>query len=229
MIKDNLTAVEKKIEGAVKRSGRTIDEVKMIAVSKTFPEDKILEAFSLGVRDFGENRIQEAKGKIERIGRDMRWHLIGHLQTNKAKAAAKLFDVIHSVDSLRLAKLLDEAVEKLGKERLEILLQVNIGMEDQKSGVTDEETISTVEEIMKLKNLNLTGLMTIPPYSVDKEVTRGYYSGLRRLKDRVNEKLGAKLLKELSMGMSNDYDVAIEEGATYVRVGTAIFGERDYR
>jgi len=229
MIKSNLEAVKRKIAEAAKRADRSVEEIKLIAVSKTFGADRILEAYNAGIMDFGENRVQEAKEKIKALGANMRWHLIGHLQTNKASVAAKLFNVIHSVDSAQLADMLDEYyIGSANNERLEVLLQVNIGGERQKGGVEPDEVIPTVKEILRLKKLNLSGLMTIPPYSEDKNVTRNYYKMLREIRDDANEKLGENVLKELSMGMSGDYDVAILEGATYIRVGTALFGERDY-
>ena len=228
MIRDNIEAVLKDIDDTQKSAGRILRGVTLIAVSKTFGNEKILEAYKAGIKDFGENRIQEAKGKIEEIDADIKWHFIGHLQSNKAKLAVKLFDVIHSVDSVKLAKVLDKQCKDLNKKGLDIFIQVNIGREKVKSGVKEEELIDVVKEVLQLEHLNLIGIMTIPPYSDDNEVTRKYYKRMRLLKDEVNSKLGSDVIKELSMGMSYDYDVAIEEGATYVRIGTAIFGERDY-
>jgi pyridoxal phosphate enzyme (YggS family) len=226
MIKDNVEAVLREIYDAQKSVGRIPGGVTLIAVSRTCTKQKILEAFEAGIKNFGENRIQEAKGKIESIDADIRWHFIGHLQSNKAKLAVQLFDVIHSVDSARLADILDKHCEARNKKGLDIFIQINIGEEKTKSGVKEEELIDVVKEVVQLNNLNLVGLMVIPPYSKDKEVTRKYYKKMRLLKDEVNSKLGRDVIKELSMGMSDDYDVAVEEGATFVRVGTAIFGER---
>jgi len=230
MIKANLTDVMRRVSDAAESAKRSPDEIRVIAVSKTFGAAKVLEAYEAGARDFGENRVQEAKGKVEELKlTDARWHLIGHLQTNKARLAARIFDMIHSVDSVRLAKMLDESCTvREGRAKLEVLLQINIGDEPQKSGVPAKDALQVVHEMLKFSNIRLTGLMTIPPYCVDKEETRRYYSELRELRDEINASLGENVLTELSMGMSNDYDVAIDEGATHIRVGTAIFGGRDY-
>jgi pyridoxal phosphate enzyme (YggS family) len=228
MIKENLAALLENISDIARAAGRDSGDVSLIGVSKTFGMDKILEAYNAGLKDFGENRIQEAKDKIEKIDADIRWHFIGHLQTNKAKTAVRLFDVIHSVDSVRLAEALDKHCGTIGRERIDILLQVNIAREPQKSGIDPEDVMDAVKEMMHLKHARLAGLMTIPPYTENKEETRKHYKRLRELRDNTNSTLNADVLKELSMGMSNDYDVAIEEGSTYVRVGTALFGGRDY-
>jgi len=225
MIRDNIEVVLRNIDAIIKKSGRAEGEVKLIAVSKTFGRDAVLAAIDADIKEFGENRIQEAKDKIESIDSAVRWHFIGHLQSNKANIAAQLFDVIHSVDSAKLARQLDKYSGMLGKT-LEVLLQVNIGNESQKSGVDPVDAQGVAEEIIKFENIKLTGLMAIPPYSLDKEVTREHYRRLRELKDSINNKLGEVKLTELSMGMSNDFDLAIMEGATYIRVGSAIFGER---
>ena len=195
----------------------------MVAVSKTVEAARIKEAIEAGVSILGENYVQEAQKKIEEIGRQVAWHFIGHLQTNKAKHAVRLFDMIHSVDSLPLAEELSRRAEQVGQVT-KVMIEVNISGEASKFG-TDEEKVSIiVRGILNLSNLSLEGLMTMPPYFDSPEMSRPYYIKLRELKEKM-VKEGIPL-KELSMGMSNDFEIAIEEGATYVRVGTAIFGER---
>ena len=213
--------------GAMK-ADRSPDEVKLIVVTKTVGANAIREAVDSGMRVFGENRVQEAKKKI--LGDEIRampekleWHLIGHLQKNKAKDAVQLFEVIHSVDSIELAEELDGQAEKIGKIQ-RILVQVKLSDEETKSGVTEKGFPELLEKIAKLKHLKLEGLMTIPPYRENVQDVVPYFRRLRELRDEA-EKAGFKL-PELSMGMSHDYEAAIEEGATMVRIGTAIFGER---
>jgi len=213
--------------GAMK-ADRSPDEVKLIVVTKTVGANAIREAVDSGMRVFGENRVQEAKKKI--LGDEIRampekleWHLIGHLQKNKAKDAVQLFEVIHSVDSIELAEELDRQAEKIGKIQ-RILVQVKLSDEETKSGVTEKGFPELLEKIAKLKHLKLEGLMTIPPYRENVQDVVPYFRRLRELRDEA-EKAGFKL-PELSMGMSHDYEAAIEEGATMVRIGTAIFGER---
>lgn len=222
-IKDNFLNVMGRIERAAQRVGRDPGEVKLVAVSKTVDVDRIKEAISAGVSILGENYVQEAKKKIEEIGRPVEWHFIGHLQTNKAKYAARLFDMIHSVDSFPLAEELNRRAEKENRI-IKVMIEVNLSGEATKFGTEEEKVFELAKEICELRNLSLVGLMTMPPYFDSPELSRPYFIKLRQLKEKL-EKEGI-LLKELSMGMSNDFEIAIEEGATYVRVGTAIFGPR---
>jgi pyridoxal phosphate enzyme (YggS family) len=222
-IKENLLQVREKIEKAARRVGRDPGEIKLVAVSKTVEAARIKEAIEAGVSILGENYVQEAQKKIEEIGRQVAWHFIGHLQTNKAKHAVRLFDMIHSVDSLPLAEELSRRAEQVGQVT-KVMIEVNISGEATKFG-TDEEKVSIiVRGILNLSNLSLEGLMTMPPYFDSPQMSRPYYIKLRELKEKM-VKEGIPL-KELSMGMSNDFEIAIQEGATYVRVGTAIFGAR---
>lgn len=228
-IKGRLAQVRSRIAAAVKRAGRGSEDVQLIAVSKTHPPEVLREAIAAGVTDLGENRVQEADGKIEEVGRAAaRWHLIGHLQSNKARRAVQLFDVIHSLDSAALAHKLDRACHDLGRERLPVLIQVDLGQETTKSGVDENELPRLIEAVSACERLALIGLMTLPPFFDDPELTRPFFSQLRQLRDTCSS-LGAfgGRAGELSIGMTHDFEVAIEEGATMVRVGTAIFGERD--
>lgn len=212
------------------RAGRSPEEVKLVAVTKTVEIERIIEAIDAGLRVFGENRVQEAQKKIQdlrfKIQNKLQWHLIGHLQRNKAKYAVQLFDLIHSVDSIGLAEELNRQAEKIGKIQ-SILVQVKLSEEDTKHGIEEEDLVSLIERIRDLKNLRLEGLMTMPPYFEDIEMVRPYFRRLRELRDTINSShITNNALRELSMGMSHDFEVAIEEGATLVRIGTAIFGER---
>jgi len=222
--------IYRRISHAAMRAGRCPSEVKLIAVSKGVCAETIKNAVENGIREFGENRIQEAQDKISFIkaclpDSRVKWHLIGHLQKNKAKIAVKLFDMIHSVDSLELAMLLDRYAGETGKKQ-KILIQVKLSDEESKYGISKENMNEVLSEIMRFGNLQVKGLMTIPPYFDDPEKVRPFFRELRELKDKaVQAGFG---LSELSMGMSNDFEIAIEEGATMVRVGTAIFGERSY-
>ena len=212
------------------RAGRCPSEVKLIAVSKGVGAEAVKNAVENGIRDLGENRVQEAQNKISFIkaclpDSRVKWHLIGHLQKNKAKIAVKLFDMIHSVDSLELAVLIDKNAAEIGKKQ-KILLQVKLSYEESKHGILKENIGEVLGEMRHLSNLNVEGLMTIPPYFNDPEKARPFFRELRELKDKAVQ--AGFSLSELSMGMSNDFEVAIEEGATIVRVGTAIFGERSY-
>jgi hypothetical protein len=216
-IADNLTVVRARIAAACERAGRAPEDVTLIAVSKTFGADALAAAFAAGQRDFGENRVQEALPKIEAIaarGLEARWHLVGHLQSNKAKAAAGRFAVIHSVDSIRLAQELSRRAH-----RTAVLLEVNVAQEESKFGFAPEEVAPALSSIANLPHLEVRGLMTVAPDAGDPEAVRPVFRKLRELRDALG-------LHELSMGMSNDYEVAIEEGATMVRVGRAVFGER---
>jgi len=222
-IRENYIRVMERIEKAARRVGRDQKEVKLVAVSKTVEVDRIKEAIEAGVSILGENYVQEAQKKIEEIGRLVAWHFIGHLQSNKAKYAVRLFDMIHSIDSLALAEELNRRAEQVGQVA-KVMIEVNISGEATKFGTDEEKVFSIVRRILNLGHLSLEGLMTMPPYFDLPEMSRPYYNKLRELKERmVREGIP---LKELSMGMSNDFEIAIEEGATYVRVGTAIFGER---
>ena len=211
------------IASAAKVAKRDPDHVCLIAVSKTHPADMLREAMAAGVGVFGENKVQEAEGKIAEIGRDAaEWHLIGHLQSNKARKAVQLFDVIHTVDSVELAERLERICGEEGRESLSVLVQVDLADETTKSGIAEADLPPLVDHIKACERLKLDGLMIIPPFLEDPEATRPYFKQLREIRDRLVPD------GDLSMGMSHDFEVAIEEGATVVRVGTAIFGEREY-
>lgn len=223
-LNENLISVTERLRRAARKAGRDPAEITLIAVSKTVDAKLIKEAASYGVTSFGENYVQEAKAKIEKVkDRNIKWHYIGHLQKNKAKYAVELFDVIHTVDSLELAKELS----KRAKKALDVLIQVNITREKTKSGVDLDGALKLARETSKLPNLRLRGLMTIGPMAEDPEMSRPYFVTLRRLAEHINkEHLPGVMLRDLSMGMSHDFEVAVEEGATMVRVGSAIFGAR---
>jgi pyridoxal phosphate enzyme (YggS family) len=223
-IAQNLKEVQAAIAAAAQRAGRDPGEVRLVAVSKTVDLERLRAAIEAGHHLFGENYLQEAKAKIEVLGRGISWHLVGHLQTKKAKGAVELFDLIHAVDRVKLARALEAAAARQGKIQ-DVLIQVNQGGEDTKSGVAPEEAPELLREIGRLPHLRLQGLMTMPPWFADPEAVRPYFRALRELRDGLRTLSGLPLL-ELSMGMSGDYAVAVEEGATLVRVGTAIFGGR---
>ncbi|MDY6863754.1 MAG: YggS family pyridoxal phosphate-dependent enzyme [Thermodesulfobacteriota bacterium] len=227
---NNLENVFKNIKKAAQKAKRNPGEVKLIAVSKTVPPEIISDAVDAGVDIFGENYVQEAKAKIDRLkDKNISWHFIGHLQKNKGKNAVELFDMIHSLDSFPLARKLNEYA-KIKEKKTEVLIQVNIAGEPGKSGLREEEVQGFIEKITVLDSLKLKGLMVIPPYSPNPENSRPYYNALKKLLSKINRlKILDSSLSELSMGMSNDYVIAIEEGATMVRVGTVIFGSRIYR
>ena len=228
MVTENLKIVEEKIAKACERAKRDRSEVTLIAVSKTKPEVMIEEAYAAGQRDFGENKVQEICRKKELLPEDIRWHMIGHLQRNKVHQVVNKACLIHSVDSLRLAETISHEAEKKEIE-VPVLVEVNVAQEESKFGVTTEETISLVEEIAKLPHIQVRGLMTIAPFVEDPEENRGIFRKLKQLSvDIVAKNINNVNMSVLSMGMTNDYEVAIEEGATMVRVGTGIFGERDY-
>ena len=225
-------SVKARIAAAAEECGRNPEEVTLIAISKTHPADVIKELIALGATDLGENRVQEAETKIPQVGRDAgetrpRWHLVGHLQANKARRALNLFDVIHSLDSIDLAQRLDRLCAELGRESLPLLIQVDLGHEETKTGVDEKELPQLAETVQQLERLELIGLMTLPPFFEDPKQARPYFRRLRELRDELAHK-GAfgERRGELSMGMTHDFAVAIEEGATMVRIGTAIFGER---
>ena len=222
-----------RIHAAAARVGRDPREVTLVAVTKTHPAALVREAFNAGLRDFGENRVQEADAKIEELARETRgarWHLIGRLQANKARRAARLFDLIHSVDSPALAERLERVCAEEGRERLEVLVQVDLAREESKGGASADELPALVETLNACTRLRFRGLMTLPPFYEDAERVRPYFRRLRELRDELSAagafKGGAG---GLSMGMTHDFEVAIEEGATLVRVGTALFGERGAR
>jgi PLP dependent protein len=225
-IAENLAAVRSRLEAAARRAGRDPGEVRLVAVSKTVPLARIKEAVAAGQRLFGENYLQEAQPKIAALGEEARWHFIGGLQTKKAKGAAGLFDLIHSVDRLKLAQALEQAAAKLGRVQ-DILIQVNLAGEASKSGAAPEDAAALLAEISRFAHLRVTGLMTMPPWFADPEEVRPYFRALRELRNRLRDlHIAANSLPELSMGMTGDFEVAVEEGATLVRVGAAIFGER---
>ncbi len=225
-IADNLKTVRTRIKAAARKGGRDAGDVTIVAVTKTVAPERIREAVASGVTCLGENRVQEAHDKIAAVGRDAQWDLIGHLQTNKASLAATLFDRVHSVDSERVAWALDRAARKEGR-RLPVLLQVNLSGEESKFGVEAGATLDLLRSVANLEHLAVEGLMTIPPYFEDPEKTRSFYRRLRELRDEAAAlALPGVAMTHLSMGMSHDYPVAVEEGATLVRIGTAIFGQR---
>ncbi|HLK34590.1 MAG TPA: YggS family pyridoxal phosphate-dependent enzyme [Terriglobales bacterium] len=226
----NIAAVRERIVAAARRAHRRPEEIALMAVSKTFPPQAIREAYNAGQRLFGENRVQEFAGKAAALAdlAGAEWHLIGHLQSNKAAKAAELFAAVESVDSLRVAEKLNAAAEKIGK-RLPVLIEINIGAETAKSGATPDspQLEQLLAAISRLDALELYGLMTIPPFTDDPQQARPYFRRLRELRDQIAaRRLPGVNLEVLSMGMSHDFEVAIEEGSTCIRVGTAIFGER---
>ena len=225
-VSDNLKRVRDKIAHAASRAGRNPENIQMVAVSKTVEAKRIREAIEAGATLFGENYIQEAREKIKELGHEVRWDFIGHLQRNKVNHAVDLFEMIHSVDRLSLAREINSVAAKKNK-KTRILVQVNISGEEAKSGINPGGVTSLVSEIASMSNLLLEGLMTMPPYFDDPERARPYFTALRELRNKIiAENSGGIRLKELSMGMSGDFEVAIEEGSTAVRIGTAIFGER---
>lgn len=229
MVVENLAEVEKHVQEACDRAGRSRDEVTLIAVSKTKPVSMIEELLPGGTRDFGENKVQELCEKYEVLPRDIRWHLIGHLQRNKVKYIVDKAYLVHSVDSLRLAETISEEGVKKGVT-VPVLIEVNVAGEESKFGVTPEETEALVREIAKLPAIRVKGLMTIAPYVENPEDNRVHFSRLKQLSVDIGKKnIDNVSMNVLSMGMTGDYQVAIEEGATMVRVGTGIFGERNYK
>ncbi len=225
----NLEEVRQRLAAAARAVGRDPAEVRLVAVSKTVPGELLKEAVAADQRLFGENYLQEARGKILALGPGVNWHFVGHLQTNKARAVVELFELIHSVDRVKLAQALEQAAARLDKIQ-EILVEVNLAGEASKSGAPPEEVPDLVREISRLPHLRLLGLMTMPPYFADPERVRPFYRALRELRDRLRRRgVTDSPLNELSMGMSGDFEVAVEEGATLVRVGTAIFGQRPGR
>jgi pyridoxal phosphate enzyme (YggS family) len=226
-IRESLTNVQVKIARAAVHAGRKPEEILLIGVSKTHPAEAIREAYGAGLRHFGENRVQEWEGKLPLLG-DLQatWHLIGHLQSNKAARAAKAFHCIDSIDDWSLAQRVDRAHgERKSGEKLRVLIEVHLGGEESKSGVAEADLPGLAERVLKCQHLNFTGLMCIPPFRENPEEARPYFATLRRLREQLEVRLGVKL-PVLSMGMSHDFEAAIQEGSTEVRVGTAIFGIR---
>jgi pyridoxal phosphate enzyme (YggS family) len=225
VIAGRVAAVRERIARAAARAGRHAEDVTLVAVSKTFPAAAVREAFAAGLTEFGENKVQEAEGKIAAL-RDLgaRWHLVGHLQSNKAKKAGMLFDLVHSLDAADLARRLSQAGAESGRA-VHALVQVDLAGEETKFGLPEPDLFPTLQALQSLEFLRVEGLMVIPPYSDDPEATRPYFRRLRELRDRA-AKEGLLAGSLLSMGMSHDLEAAVEEGATHVRVGTAIFGER---
>ena len=228
MLKENLQEVEKRIAAACMRAGRRREDVTLIAVSKTKPVDMLREAYDLGIRVFGENKVQELTEKYDRLPEDIRWHMIGHLQTNKVKYIVGKTELIHSVDSLKLAEMIEKESQKHGCVT-DILVEVNVAEEESKFGLRMEEVIPFIEKIVQYPHINVRGLMTIASFVENPEENRTIFADLHKLYVDIKEKnIDNGTVSILSMGMTNDYEVAIEEGATMVRIGTGIFGARNY-
>lgn len=228
MISDNIKAVEERLEKATILRPQGCAKAQLIAVSKTKPVPMLQEAYDTGIRDFGENKVQELVDKIDQMPSDIRWHLIGHLQTNKVKYIVGKTYLIHSVDSVKLAKEIQKEAEKKNCD-VDILIEVNVAGEESKFGLSPRDVLSVVRDISVLDRVHIKGLMTIAPYTDDAESNRGYFRQLRDLSVDIDSKnIDNVSMNVLSMGMTGDYEVAAEEGASFVRVGTGIFGERNY-
>ena len=229
-LKEGLEQTQKAIERAALRAGRNPSDVTLVAVGKTKPAEMIQEAYDLGVRDFGENKVQELTAKYEILPKDIRWHMIGHLQSNKVKYIVDKVAMIHSVDSVHLAEVIEKEAEKKGVETIPVLLEVNVSGEESKFGLTPDALMENIDQFLSFKHVKVCGLMTVPPFTDDPEEVRPYFKRLKQLSvDIQNEKSDNKLdVGFLSMGMSGDFETAIEEGASFVRVGTSIFGARNY-
>ena len=228
MIQENIKLVEENIKKACEKVGRDVNEVTLIAVSKTKPYTAIEEALPTGVKDYGENKVQELCDKYEILPKDIKWHMIGHLQRNKVKYLVGKASLIHSVDSIRLAEQIEKEYAK-ADEIANILIEVNMAQEESKFGITSEETEQLVREIAKFPHIRIKGLMTIAPYTDNPESNRVYFRNMKKLSvDIENKNIDNVSMSVLSVGMTGDYQVAVEEGATLVRVGTGIFGERNY-
>ena len=226
-VSDRLAAVKKSIEECAKKCGRE-GKVKLICVSKTKPSEMIMEAYACGERDFGENYVQELCAKAEELPKDIIWHMIGPLQKNKVRKVIKYAEYIHAVDSVSLAEYIDKEAARIGKIQ-KIMLEFNMADEESKHGFSLSEAEEVIDSVSKLPNIKLVGLMCIPPLANEPEDNRKYFKALGNLKEKINLAHNEKTeLTELSMGMSEDYETAIEEGASYIRIGTAIFGARDY-
>ena len=229
MIQENIKLVEENIKKACEKVGRDVNEVTLIAVSKTKPYTAIEEALPTGVKDYGENKVQELCDKYEILPKDIKWHMIGHLQRNKVKYLVGKASLIHSVDSIRLAEQIEKEYAK-ADEIANILIEANMAQEESKFGITSEETEQLVREIAKFPHIRIKGLMTIAPYTDNPESNRVYFRNMKKLSvDIENKNIDNVSMSVLSMGMTGDYQVAVEEGATLVRVGTGIFGERNYK
>ena len=227
-IAQNIQSIRERIEKAAAICGRSSGEVSLLAISKTFPKESIVLAARAGLHQFGENRVQEAEGKIPFLAGipGLEWHLVGHLQTNKAKRAAELFDMVQSLDNVKLAVKLNQVCLEAGKV-LSVLLQVDLGGEETKYGADPADIREIIEAVSNFKGLRLNGLMTIPPYMEDPEKVRPFFAKLRQIRDDLeSNQPGCLGMRHLSMGMSHDFEQAIREGATIIRVGTAIFGSR---
>lgn len=228
MLARNLQNVETKIQGACQRAGRSRDEITLIAVSKTKPTEMLAEIYQEGVRDFGENKVQELTNKYEQLPQDINWHMIGHLQRNKVKYIIDKVKLIHSVDSLRLAEAIEQEAAKKNVV-VDVLIEVNVAAEESKFGLIVDQVIPLLEQIATFSHIRVKGLMTIAPFVENPEENRSVFARLKQLSvDIAQKNIDNISVDILSMGMTNDYEVAIEEGATMVRVGTGIFGERDY-
>ena len=226
-VRENVQKIKERIERACERAGRDPGEVSILAASKTRTPEEIREVFEAGIRLFGENRVQEARDKIPLLSDlSIEWHMIGHLQRNKVKYAVNLFDVVESLDSKELADELEKRLSKVGK-RMRVFIEVKLSPEETKHGCSPEEALELAKYVLSLEHLKLEGLMTVPPYFEDLELVRPYFRKLREIRDNLEDALGVNL-PHLSMGMSHDFEVAVEEGATIVRIGTAIFGLRNY-
>lgn len=227
-VKENLILVHSNIDKAIERSGRDKSDVSLISVTKTKPVELLQDAYDAGERDFGENKVQEIMDKYDKLPKDIRWHMIGHLQTNKVKYIADKVYMIHSVDSEKLALEINKQALKVGRV-IPVLIEVNIGDEESKFGVAYDECIDFIKKIADLPGIKISGLMAIAPYVEDAEENRNHFVRMKQLSvDIMQENIDNILMNVLSMGMTGDYTVAIEEGATFVRVGTGIFGERNY-
>ncbi len=227
-MKTRLENITSRIQKAALACNRDPDSIRLVAVSKTKPAEQVMAAIEAGVTTFGENYIQEAREKINTLStHPVSWHFIGHLQTNKAKYVVKLFDLIHSVDTLKLAKEINRKAQKIDKIQ-QVLVQVNIAEEASKSGTREQDALELIQAISEMKNLSIQGLMTMPPFYNDPEKARPFFSALRILSNRIQEQAIPNVsMTELSMGMTGDFETAIQEGATLVRIGTAIFGQRN--
>src|SRR5215831_6560508 len=227
-LRERLEEVQHRIIASAERHNRAPEEITLVVVSKTHPIETLKAALTIGVKDLGENRVQEAEPKILELGRNVaRWHLIGHLQANKARRAVKLFDLIHSVDSVELASRLDRLCGEEDRSNLEILIQVDLGGEETKSGVSESGLKEVANAVRNCTRMRLTGLMTLPPFLSDPDEVRPYFKRLRELRDELRKQgYFGEEPGDLSMGMTHDFEVAIAEGATMLRIGTAIFGER---
>lgn len=223
-VEERVNEVRARMAKACEKAGRTVDSVQLVAVSKTFPPERVSEVAACGIEVFGENRVQEAAQKIPQCSSRLRWHLVGHLQSNKVRHAVPLFDVIHSVDSIKLLRQVDAGCADAGK-RMPVLIEVNVAGEASKFGLKPDDVAPLLEAAASCAHAEVCGLMTVPPFTPDAASAAPFFRQLRELRDRCERESG-RALPELSMGMSHDFEVAIAEGATWIRVGSALFGER---